>query len=31
VLFFDRMRTLGTLTFLDEFGRFWSREEVEAE
>jgi peptide deformylase len=31
VLFFDRMRTFGTLTFLDEFGRFWSRQEVEAE
>ena len=31
VLFFDRMKSLGTLTFLDEFGRFWSRQEVEAE
>ena len=25
VLFFDRMESLDTLTFLDEFGRFWSR------
>jgi len=25
VLFFDRMESLETLTFLDEFGRFWSR------
>ena len=24
VLFFDRMETLETLTFLDEFGRFWN-------
>jgi peptide deformylase len=24
VLFFDRMTSFGTLTFLDEFGRFWS-------
>jgi peptide deformylase len=31
VLFFDRMKSLGTLTFLDEFSRFWSRQEVEAE
>jgi peptide deformylase len=31
VLFFDRMTSLGTLTFLDEFGRFWSRQEVETE
>lgn len=31
VLFFDRMRSLETLTFLDEFGRYWSREEVKAE
>jgi len=28
VLFFDRMRSFETLTYLDEFGRFWSREEV---
>jgi peptide deformylase len=31
VLFFDRMKSLETLTFLDEFGRYWSREEVETE
>ena len=31
VLFLDRMKSLGTLTFLDEFGRYWSRQEVEAE
>jgi peptide deformylase len=31
VLFFDRMRSFQTLTFLDEFGRYWSREEVKAE
>ena len=24
VLFFDRMKTFQTLTFLDEFGRYWS-------
>jgi peptide deformylase len=24
VLFFDRMRTFQSLTFLDEFGRYWS-------
>src|SRR3954447_20919383 len=26
VLFFDRMESLETLTFLDEFGRYWSRD-----
>jgi peptide deformylase len=31
VLFFDRMKSLETLTFLEEFGRYWSRQEVEAE
>jgi peptide deformylase len=31
VLFFDRMKSFATLTFLEEFGRYWSREEVEAE
>jgi peptide deformylase len=31
VLFFDRMRSLETLTFLDEFGRYWSRQEVKVE
>jgi peptide deformylase len=30
VLFFDRMKSLESLTFLDEFGRYWS-EEVKAE
>jgi len=25
VLFFDRMRSFQTLTFLDEYGRYWSR------
>jgi len=30
VLFFDRMRSFETLTYLDEFSRYWSREEVEA-
>jgi len=24
VLFFDRMKSLETLTFLDEFGRYWN-------
>jgi peptide deformylase len=31
VLFLDRMKSLETLAFLDEFGRYWSRQEVEAE
>jgi peptide deformylase len=31
VLFFDRMRSFESLSFLEEFGRFWSREPVEAE
>jgi peptide deformylase len=31
VLFFDRMRSFETLTFLDEFGRYWSEREVAAE
>jgi peptide deformylase len=31
ILFFDRMKSLGSLTFLDEFGRFWSRQNVPAE
>ena len=25
VLFFDRMKTFGSLTFLDEYGRYWSK------
>ena len=31
ILFFDRMKSFETLTFLDAFGRYWSREEVKAE
>lgn len=31
ILFFDRMKSLESLTFLDEFGRYWSREAVKAE
>ena len=31
VLFFDRMKSFETLSFLEEFGRYWSRQEVEAE
>ena len=31
VLFFDRMTSFESLTFLDEFGRYWSGEEVPAE
>jgi peptide deformylase len=31
VLFLDRMRALETLTFLDEFSRYWSGQEVPAE
>jgi peptide deformylase len=27
ILFFDRMRSLGTLTFLDEYSRYWSKDE----
>jgi peptide deformylase len=26
VLFFDRMKSLETLTFLDEFGKYWNRQ-----
>ena len=28
ILFFDRMISFESLTFLDEFGRFWSHREV---
>jgi peptide deformylase len=28
VLFFDRMRSFQTLTFLDEFGRYWTGEDA---
>jgi peptide deformylase len=31
VLFFDRMKSFETLTFLDEFGRYWTADEVKAE
>jgi peptide deformylase len=31
VLFFDRMRSFETLTFLDEFGRYWSGRDVPEE
>jgi peptide deformylase len=31
VLFFDRMKSFDTLTFLDEFGRYWSGQDVPAE
>ena len=31
VLFFDRMAKLDTLTFLEEFGRYWSRRDVPEE
>ena len=30
VLFFDRMRSMETLTFLDEFSKYWAKGEVEA-
>ncbi len=26
ILFFDRMRAFGTLTFLDEYSRYWAKE-----
>ena len=31
VLFLDRMTSFESLTFLEEFGRYWSRQEVKAE
>jgi peptide deformylase len=31
VLFFDRMKSLETLTFLDEFVKYWSRRNVHEE
>jgi peptide deformylase len=31
VLFFDRMKGFQSLTFLDEFGRYWSGHNVRAE
>jgi peptide deformylase len=27
ILFFDRMRSFETLTFLEEYGRYWTRED----
>jgi peptide deformylase len=26
ILFFDRMRSFGSLTFLDEYARFWAKD-----
>jgi peptide deformylase len=26
ILFFDRMRSFDTLTFLDEYGRYWAKD-----
>jgi peptide deformylase len=31
ILFFDRMKSFESLTFLDEFGRYWSERAVKAE
>jgi peptide deformylase len=31
VLFFDRMDSFETLTFLDEFGRYWNARDVPEE
>jgi peptide deformylase len=31
ILFFDRMKGFQSLTFLEEFGRYWSAQEVRAE
>jgi peptide deformylase len=31
VLFFDRMKSFETLTFLDEFGRYWTADEIKTE
>jgi peptide deformylase len=30
ILFFDRMKSLETLTFLDEYGRYWSADREES-
>lgn len=30
-LFFDRMKSFQSLTFLEEFGRYWSRRDIKAE
>jgi peptide deformylase len=31
ILFFDRMKSFNTLTFMEEFGRYWSRHDVRPE
>jgi peptide deformylase len=31
ILFLDRMKNFGSLTFLEEFGRYWSRHDVRPE
>jgi peptide deformylase len=31
VLFFDRMRSLETLTFMDEYQRYWTKDEEKDE
>ena len=31
VLFFDRMKSFESLTFLDEFGRYWSHRDIQEE
>ena len=31
MLFFDRMKSFETLTFLDEFSRFWNARDVPEE
>jgi peptide deformylase len=31
ILFFDRMKSFETLSFLEEFGRYWSEQEVAPE
>ena len=31
LLFFDRMKSLESLTFLEEFGRYWSRRDIKEE
>jgi peptide deformylase len=29
VMFFDRMRTFETLTYMDEFRRYWAKDDEE--
>jgi peptide deformylase len=31
ILFLDRMKSFESLTFIEEFGRYWSRQDVKAE